>query len=223
MSGDQDLQKAPALPPAEPPVPASRLLMTLAFGGAFAGLLIAFVYEKTLPAIQKYADAKIEGAVNDVLGKPARLETLYLVGDKLSRTPPQGVELRAVTKAYVGFDDKGARVGVAVEAAEPGFVDEVRLMVGFDPATSTLTGFSMLGQKETPGLGDKVEKDRRFVGAFRGKVAPLKGTKSAATDASTVQTITGATISSRTVIQIINHAVELWRPRLQAFDKEGVQ
>jgi len=223
MSGDQETRSVPAVPQAEPSVPASRLLMTLAFGGAFAGLLIAYVYEKTLPAIQKYADAKIEGAVNEVLGKPARLETLYLVGAKLSRTPPQGVELREVTKAYVGFDDKGARVGVAVEAAEPGFVDEVRLMVGFDPATSTLTGFSMLGQKETPGLGDKVEKDRTFVGAFRGKVAPLKGTKSAATDASAVQTITGATISSRTVIQIINHAVALWQPRLQAFEKEGAQ
>ncbi len=223
MSGDQEPRTVPAVPQAEPSVPASRLLMTLAFGGAFAGLLIAYVYEKTLPAIQKYADAKIEGAVNEVLGKPARLETLYLVGDKLSKTPPAGVELREVTKAYVGFDDKGARVGVAVEAAEPGFVDEVRLMVGFDPATSMLTGFSMLGQKETPGLGDKVEKDMTFVGAFRGKVAPLKGTKSTATDASTVQTLTGATISSRTVIQIINHAVALWQPRLQALEKEGVQ
>lgn len=223
MSDDSEPRSAPAVPPAEPPVPASRLLMTLAFGGAFAGLLIAAVYEKTLPAIQKYADAKIEGAVNEVLGKPARLQTLYLVGDKLSETPPAGVELREVTKAWVGFNDQGARVGVAVEAAEPGFADDVRLMVGFDPATSTLTGFSILGQKETPGLGDKIEKNEAFGAGFRGKVAPIKGTKNAATDPGTVQTITGATISSRAVIQIINHAVETWRPRLQAFEKEGVQ
>jgi len=223
MNGDQEQKSVPALPEAEPPVPASRLLMTLAFGGAFAGLLIASVYEKTLPAIQKYADAKIEGAVNEVLGKPARLETLYLIGEKLSKDPPAGVELRSVTKAYVGFNDQGARIGVAVEAAEPGFADDVRLMVGFDPATSTLTGFSILGQKETPGLGDKIEKNEAFGAGFRGKVAPIKGTKNAATDASTVQTITGATISSRAVIQIINHAVDLWRPRLLAFEKEGVQ
>ncbi len=223
MSDDRVLPSAPPLPLAEPPVKASRLIMTLALGGAFAGLLIASVYEKTLPAIQKYADSKIEGAVNEVLGKPFRLQTLYLVGEKLSATPPAGVELRAVTKAYVGFDAQGARVGVAVEAAEPGFADDVRLMVGFDPETSTLTGFFVLGQKETPGLGDKIEKNEAFVSAFRGKVTPIKGTKNVTADASTVQTITGATISSRTVIQIINHAVELWRPRLQAFDKEGVQ
>jgi len=206
--------------PPPPSVPASRLLMTLAFGGAFAGLLIATVYEKTLPAIQRYADAKVEGAVNEVLGKPARIETLYLLGDRLSRTPPKGVELREITKAYVGFNDKDVRVGVAVEAAEPGFADEVRLMIGFDPATATLTGFSMLGQKETPGLGDKIEKDAAFRNAFKGKGTPLRGTKNATTDATMVQTITGATISSRTVIQIINHAVALWQPRLLALEKE---
>jgi len=223
MTGEEEARSAPAVPKAEPPVPAGRLLMTLAFGGAFAGLLIASVYEKTLPAIQKYADSKIEGAVNEVLGKPARLETLYLIGDRLSKTPPAGVELRQVTKAYVGFNEQGARIGVAVEADEPGFADDVRLMVGFDPATSTLTGFSILGQKETPGLGDKIEKNEAFRAGFQGKKAPLKGTKSATSDPGTVQTITGATISSRAVIQIINHAVELWRPRLEAFEKEGVQ
>lgn len=204
-------------------VPASRLLATLAFGGALAGLLVASVYEKTLPSIQRYADSRIAGAVSEVLGAPARLETLYLINDKLSRTPPVGVELRVVTKAYVGYDDAGKRVGVAVEAVEPGFADDVRLMVGFDPGTRMLKGYAMLGQKETPGLGDKIEKDTAFIARFQGKVAPVKGTKSATADASTVQTITGATISSRAVIQIINNAVALWQPRLQAFDKEGVQ
>jgi len=213
-----------APPPAAAPgssTPAWRLVATLALGGAFAGALVANVYQKTLPAIQRAADAKIDGAVREVLAAPARLDTLYLIGDHLSRTPPPGVELRQVTKAFVGFDDTGARTGVAVEASEPGFADEVRLMIGFNPATSALTGYAVLGQKETPGLGDKIEKDTVFVARFRGKVAPLKGTKNSATDAGMVQTITGATISSRAVIQIINHAVALWQPRLMALEKEG--
>lgn len=219
MNGSADLRTGSATAPAE--VPASRLLLTLAFGGAFAGLLIATVYERTLPAIEKYADSRIEGAVNEVLGGPARLETLYLSGETLVKTPPPGVELRKVTKAYVGFNDQNQRVGVAVEASAPGFADEVKLMVGFDPATGVLTGFSVLSQKETPGLGDKIEKDTAFVGRFRGKSAPLKGTKNATTDPGEVQTITGATISSRTVIQVINAAVALWQPRLLAFEKKG--
>jgi electron transport complex protein RnfG len=196
-------------------------VVTLAFGGAFAGALVAYVYQATLPAIQRYADARVGGAVREVLAAPARLDTLYLIGDRLGRTPPAGVELRAATKAFVGFDDRGARTGVAVEAAEPGFADEVRLMIGFNPATGALIGYTVLGQKETPGLGDKIEKDSAFAAGFRGKVAPVSGTKNTATGPSTVQTITGATISSRAVIKIINDAVALWQPRLAAFDREG--
>jgi len=200
--------------------PAWRLLATLALGGGSAGALVASVYQRTLPTIQGYADAKTAGAVREVLGGPARIDTLYLIGDHLSRTPPPGVELRQVTKVFEGFDDAGARVGVAVEAAAPGFADDIRLLAGFNPATRALTGFALLGQKETPGLGDKIEKDTSFRAQFRGKVAPLSGTKSATAGPGTVHTITGATISSRAVIQIINQAVALWQPRLAAFDQE---
>jgi len=223
MSGHAHIHAAPGAPTSGATAPAWRLVVTVALGGAFAGALIAYVYQGTLPAIQRYADARIAGAVHEVLAGPARLDTLYLVGDTLSRTPPAGVELRQATKAFVGYDGNGARIGVAVEAAAPGFADEVRLMVGFNPATSTLTGYAMLGQKETPGLGDKIEKDTAFVGRFRGKVAPLSGTKNNTTSASMVQTITGATISSRAVIRIINDAVARWQPRLAAFDQRGTR
>jgi electron transport complex protein RnfG len=109
-----------------------------------------------------------------------------------------------------------------VEEAAPGFANDVRLMVGFNPATGALTGFKVLAQTETPGLGDKVEKDTTFATRFRGKLAnPLKGTKGATTDPSTVQTITGATISSKAVIKVINKAVGTWTPRLDAYAKEG--
>ena len=217
----EQVHATPAAAAPRTSTPAWRLLTTLTLGGAFAGALVAYVYQKTLPAIERYADARIEGAVREVLAAPARLDTLYLIGDTLSRTPPPGVELREATRAFVGYNDRGARTGVAVEAAAPGFADEVRLMVGFDPATSTLTGYAVLGQKETPGLGDKIEKDTVFGGQFRGKVAPVTGTKRSITGTSMVQTVTGATISSRAVIQIINRAVALWKPRLAAFDRGG--
>jgi electron transport complex protein RnfG len=219
-----DHTHAHAAPPAPTPgasTPAWRLVATLGLGGAVAGALVAYVYERTLPAIQEYADARIAGAVHEVLAAPARLDTLYLVGDRLSRTPPPSVELRAVTKMFVGYDDAGLRTGVAVEASEPGFADDVKLLVGFDPATLALTGFAVLGQKETPGLGDKIEKDSAFTVQFQGKVAPLQGTKQAATGPSMVHTITGATISSRAVIEVINNAIARWQPRLAALDAEG--
>lgn len=203
-------------------VPSWRLLATLAFGGALAGALIATVYRETLPAIQKAADEKTQGAVSQVLAAPARLDTVYLTGDSLSRIPPAGQSVRAATKAFVGYDASGTRIGVAVEAAQPGFVEDIRLLVGFDPGTGAVTGFAVLGQKETPGLGDKIEKDTTFIAQFRGKMAPLVGAKQGSeTGPGAVHTITGATISSRAVIKTINGAVAFWRPRLAALDAGG--
>jgi electron transport complex protein RnfG len=206
---------------AAPKVSSLRLLATLFIAGAMAGIAVVIVYQITLPAIKKYAGAKIEGAVREVLRAPARWDTLYLVNDTLSRTPPKGVDLGEATKAFIGFDAEGKRTGVAIEAAEPGFQEELHLMVGFNPADSAVTGYYVLDQKETPGLGDKIEKDTSFRGQFRGKVVPFKGAKAATKDPHMIQTITGATISSRAVIRIINNAVALWLPRVRAFDQEG--
>jgi electron transport complex protein RnfG len=220
-AGHQHVHAAPAPSPAGTEVKSWKLLATLAIAGAMAGTLVVLVYQVTLPSIQRYAGAKIEGAVREVLRAPAKWDTLYLVGDKLQRTAPTNVDIREAPKMFVGYNAEGARTGVAVEVAEPGFLEELRLMVGFDPATRTVTGYTVLDQKETPGLGDKIERDTGFVAQFRGKVAPMKGVRSGTTTASTVQTITGATISSRAVIRIINNTVAMWQPRVQAFDQGG--
>jgi electron transport complex protein RnfG len=223
MSGHEHSHGAP--PAAATPDEGSstaRLLFTLAFFGALGGGILAFTYQKTLAPIRKFAGEKVELAVREVLGAPTKLDTLYLVGDKLSRTPKAGEDVLDATKVFIGLNDKGERIGVAVEEATPGFAADVRLMVGFNPTTGALTGFKVLSQTETPGLGDKIEKDSTFARRFTGKIVnPLKGTKSVTTDPSTVQTITGATISSKAVIKVINKAVETWKPRLDAFAKEG--
>jgi H+/Na+-translocating ferredoxin:NAD+ oxidoreductase subunit G len=213
--------------PTPPPVqhtstPAWKLLATLAIAGAAAGWLIVTVYNLTLPAVQKHAAEQEAGAVSEVLKAPARWDTLYLVGHALSKMPPAGVDKQAAEKAFVGFDAGGRRLGVAVTSAEPGFQELITLMIGFDPATGTLTGYKVLDQQETPGLGQRIETDTAFGGQFAGRAAPLKGVKKrAAEDPSQVQTISGATISSRAVIRIINDAVAKWRPLVQAYDRGG--
>lgn len=201
-------------------VPSWKLLATLAVAGAASGLLVVAVYRVTLPAIQRYAGQQVETAVREVLKAPARWDTLYLVNDALAASPPAGVDPREVPKAFVGRDAAGKRLGVAVTAQEPGFQEEILLMIGFDPATGVLTGMKVLDQKETPGLGDKIEREPGFGRQFPGRMTPLLGVRGPpGRDSSEVQTITGATISSRAVIRIINHAVERWRPLLEAYDR----
>ena len=204
-----------------PEVSSWKLLATLALAGAAAGLLVVEVYRATLPTIERYEAAKVDGAVREVLRAPARWDTLYLLNGALSKSPGAG-DRKSLPRAYVGYDAGGRRMGAAVTAQEPGFQEEVLLMIGFEPSSGTLIGFKVLDEKETPGLGDKIERDTAFGAQFAGRVAPLKGVKARnAGDASQVQTITGATISSRAVIRIINHAIERWQPLLVAYQKGG--
>ena len=204
-----------------PEVSSWKLLATLALAGAAAGLLVVEVYRATLPTIERYEAAKVDGAVREVLRAPARWDTLYLQNGALSKSPGGG-DRKSLPRAYVGYDAGGRRMGAAVTAQEPGFQEEVLLMIGFEPSSGTLIGFKVLDEKETPGLGDKIERDTAFGAQFAGRVAPLKGVKARnAGDASQVQTITGATISSRAVIRIINHAIERWQPLLVAYQKGG--
>lgn len=213
---------APTPPPTvtPPEVSSWKLLATLAIAGAAAGLLVVSVYRATLPTIEKYQAAKVAGAVHEVLKSAARWDTLYLQKGALTKSPAPGDNPKELPKAYLGFDAAGKRLGAAVTAQEPGFQEEVLLMIGFEPSSGTLIGFKVLEEKETPGLGDKIELDTSFGAQFAGRIAPLKGVKlRSVSNLNQVQTITGATISSRAVIRIINHAVEKWQPLLAAYEK----
>lgn len=214
----------PVEPPSSaraPDVSSWRLLATLGIAGAAAGLLVVGVYRATLPTIERYAAQKEAGAVREVLAAPARWDTLYLVKGALTKTVPAD-ERKSLPHAYLGFDASGKATGAAITAQEPGFQEEVLLMIGFEPTSGRLIGFKVLEQKETPGLGDKIESDSSFGLQFAHRLTPLTGVKGRApANDHEVQTITGATISSRAVIRIIDHAIEKWQPLLVAYASRG--
>jgi len=73
----------------------------------------------------------------------------------------------------------------------------------------------VLDSKETPGLGDKIFKDMNYVNQFfAGPDTPLIPIKPGTGKGlpGEIDTITGATISSKKLIEIINHALEEWKP-----------
>jgi len=218
-----DAGKRRELPVAQgqPEVPAWRLMLTLATAGALAGLLIVFVYQATQPRIQAYKALQLRLAVSEVLKAPARWDTLYVCEGALTATPPASAT--GLEMVFLGYDEGGNRVGFAIQGAEPGFQDLVELIFGYDADARTMLGMKVLANKETPGLGDKIVKDSAFVAEFEGPEVPLAGVKTgrATGAANEVDMITGATISSRTVIAIINHQLERLGPMLDAYLREA--
>ena len=199
-------------------ISSTRLVGTLGVAGAAAGLLLVFVFQTTQPAIQAHKARMLELAIDEVLGGPARTETLYVVDGALVSEPP--ADAVGLERVYHGLDPDGRSIGYALVAAEPGFQDMVRLIFGYDPATRRVLGMKVLESKETPGLGDKIEKDESFIEQFRGVAVPIVGVK-AGTRAGPdeVDMITGATISARAVIRIIDNALERVAPMLETHQK----
>jgi electron transport complex protein RnfG len=206
---------------AEPSISAMRLLGTLGIAGALAGLLIVVVYQATLPTVQANRAARLESAIFQVLPGSTRFDTLYFVGDKLTAQLPAGIDSRALERVFAGFDDEGRRVGFAIAMSEPGFQDAIEIIFGFDPAQAATLGLVILGSRETPGLGDKIEA-ASWLGQFRGLAAPLVPVKAGRSGKPReVDMITGATISSRSVISAINKGIARWSPRLSAYTEGG--
>jgi len=207
----------PGGPPAD--VPSWRLIATLAVAGALAGLLIVGVYQWAQPRILAHRAEALNEAIHEVLPTADRHRTLFLVEGGLVAEPPAGVDTVRAEKVYLGFDEAGRPVGFAVTGAKPGFQDVVELIFGYDAGVDRLLGMRVLESRETPGLGDKIIKDERFVAGFAGALAPILGVKPGAGTGADheVDMITGATISSRTVIDIINARVQALGPVLDAY------
>jgi len=195
-----------------------RLVATLAIAGALAGLLIVLVNQHTKPLIDKYKAEQLQIAVYEVLPGIERYNTYYLVDGALATSLPQGAKESEYKRIYVGYDTAGQIQGIAISRGESGFQDIVQVLFGFDPASGKLMGMKILDSKETPGLGDKIFKDMNFVNQFfASPQTPLIGVKAGAGKGvpGEIDMITGATISSKVVIGIINNGLSEWNPIIE--------
>ena len=211
-----------APPVAAKPIPSWRLVGTMTLAGALAGLLIVSTYELALPRIEHHQAETMAAAIQEVLRAPARYDTLYLHGGALVKRLPAGVDAKKTERIFLGYDASGRRVGFAMSAVGVGFQDPMTVMFGYDAEKKQLIAMRVIANKETPGLGDKIVKDSLFVAEFSPVVAPVAGVKKDRATGATneVAMITGATVSSRAVIRIINDAVARWQPLMDAY-REG--
>ena len=199
----------------QPAAPSSlRLVMTLAIAGLVSGVAIIGIYESTLPTITANKARELREAVFKVLPGVSQMQAMvYRDGTLVVVEKPDKDE----PVVYGGYDVAGEFMGYAIPAAGPGFQDTIGLLYGYTPDGKLVLGMEILESRETPGLGDKIYKDADFVAGFSALsvepeiVAVKKGTKSLANE---IDAITGATISSKAVVRIINETHAEWAQRL---------
>ncbi len=177
------------------------LVLAIFFGTALAavqvnlsGIILENKQNETLEKIPEL----IWGAAN------AQKEAVAIIPGTLSIR--SGVKTKTFSLFKVVHENKLS--GWVIKAGGQGYADKIDLLIGVDPEVKNLTGLFILDQKETPGLGNKItfpEWRRQFVG--KPTARPLVVTKGTPADGATIDAITGATISSRSVTRIVNQVM----------------
>jgi electron transport complex protein RnfG len=189
---------------------------------AWLVLLLALCFGSALAAVQvQLSDTIAANKLNETLAQvPA------LIWGKAP--PPQNVQITpgtlnvkkdgqasSYTLYRVAQDNKTA--GWVVKADGQGYGDKLELLIGTDADVKKITGLFVLEQKETPGLGNRISEPQwrnQFVGKSTAK--PLDVVKDKSQGPETIDAITGATISSRSVTNIVNATIGNLRGRLDA-------
>jgi electron transport complex protein RnfG len=168
------------------------LVLAAVFGAALAGVYIALT-----PRILQNQRGDAEKQIPALVPGAARAEKTDVGGETV----------------YRATDAAGALVGWAVPARGQGYADVIQVLIGVDAAADRITGLYVLDQKETPGLGDFIKDGEKYLNQFAGKPAgvPLTVVKKDASAANEIRAVTGATVSSRSVVEIVNAALERFR------------
>ncbi len=207
-----------------PPVEGFRMIRTLVAVAMLSGFLIVSVVQATLPRITENKRRAVERAVFGVLPGATTRVAYSVEPDGLVRLDKEDVPGQ---KAYAGFNEAGELVGVALEAAGQGYQDVIRVLYGYAPDIHCITGMTVLESKETPGLGDKISKDPDFVANFEALdvrlnpegtalLHPIKTVKHGAkSEAWQIDGISGATISSKAIGEMLYESAQTMIPYLR--------
>ncbi len=140
---------------------------------------------------------------------PAYTHNNDLLGESFGVQSAQ-LGLQEVRQAYVARQD-GMPVTVLLPVRAPdGYTGPIRMIVGIDVATGSLSGVRVTQHKETPGLGDKIEaKKSDWIFSFDGR--SLNNTPEDAwqvqKDGGDFDQLTGATITPRTIVRSVHRAL----------------
>lgn len=177
-----------------------RMILVLAIVGFISGGSLALVYKYALPQIELNQKKELDAAIFKVF--------------------PQGRDYEVITEEdeifFKVLDKQKNLLGYAFIAEGNGYEGVIKLMVGLKDDLNTLSGMEVLESVETPGLGGEIS-GADFKKQFRGlKTVPeIICSKAKPTKPNEIQAITAATISSKSVVNIINKRIEKIRNLLK--------
>jgi electron transport complex protein RnfG len=177
----------------------AKMIIVLTIITGLSGAILSSWDGITKPLIEHHKLEALKAAILDVLPQFDYYDEIQIEGGTL----------------YIGkIENQDEPVGVAFETSGNGFQGNISIMLGVDPTFTSITGMKVLEQIETPGLGTKIVEDpsnktepfwfpEQFVGVeMFPEILVVKNVKPFTSNE--IQAISGATISSKAVVQILN-------------------
>lgn len=120
----------------------------------------------------------------------------------------QGVE------CYKALDESGNLIGYAISSASRGYGGDVKVMTGINSEDGSVIAINVYDNSgETPGLGVNTSGEKftsQFAGLSSGTGVTVDKDAGKNPDSVAVDSVTGATISSRAVVDAVNQAFDAY-------------
>ncbi|MHC4655173.1 MAG: FMN-binding protein [Planctomycetota bacterium] len=174
------------------------------------GLLLAIANAAWSPRILQNEKDKLNklivGLVSDANDFQVVIDDVNIPGERGKITK---------TDIYRARDAEGKTAGFAFVGVGSGFADKIKLVIAIDSKCEKLLGFDVLSSNETPGFGDKI-KEKGFRNQFKGiAVGNLELIKAGKTKDIEIVAISGATVSSESVVKIFNTYIDKIKEKIQ--------
>ncbi len=189
-----------------------KMLIVLTILATLSGGLLAAIRDNTKDRIENQVLEFVKGpAIRSILEEATNdpiVDRFQLKDDEVERT------------FFVGVLDGEPRA-VTFETSGKGYGGDVGLMVGIDVQENQIIGVGVTTHAETPGMGAKAQTDPSFAAQFR--ELALDEEVNVTSDGGSINSISGATITSRAVCSATNDALKLYeklKPQLTEKLKE---
>jgi len=177
-----------------------KMIASLAVVGILSGALLVLVYEYSTPKIRVNVENETERAIKNIFPEAV----------KINKTKEPGF--------FSVQDAKEQISGYAFIAEGNGYQGVIKLIIGVDPKLTEIKGMEVLDSAETPGLGAEIAEDK-----FRKQFEDLSARREieyvknqTPNKPYEIEAITGATISSRAVVAIVNNGMSGIRKKIEA-------
>jgi electron transport complex protein RnfG len=160
-------------------------------------LVICAVVAAVVSGVYLLTDARYQSNIR--LQKEKAIREIFDPAGSLAAMRVQALPFDGEETVYAIYDGD-TLVGYCVETVFSGFGGDMALTVGFH-VDESIKGVSIVSMSETPGLGSKVGEGN-YLDSYDGKSGSLVLGED-------VDAISGATISSRAVLDGVNRAAEV--------------